>query len=496
MATQKTRLTGNQVKFIRSYLQINNKQQVDYTNRHATIAPIEITLRGIIMGGKYSRPTTLQTQSPVANVPTDTTPAAGETTTASTANIYPSEMKILNLGDSIYEREMLDHVIGDVGEFLPRKDRLAYAVASQRHPDALFGYPEPRNVKITKKLLSAVAYGMESATVNLNPTTDNIFKEDYVNLVTEQSIAELKQSRLHNKVLTEEEQIVAELIEKPVLFAEDLLKQSPEFLLERGDITDCGGRTFQNITAFEYALWAKDFKMLEMMVYCIPNTLDGDEIRAALLKQYNQVKASIEDGGGLTYTLTYNRPNLDTDGIPIKNAAGNWETTSVTERHTENHFDLTRLITAYQDYYTNFVMRTQPQNFACRTKIIGTLQWLLPIHLLQRYWERNRAVFPLSDFTGVFKRKTGVFDSWVSTWHFSLLATELVTDFSLNRINIGSELTLCLVNYAALDRDRLDLRSLRKIDTVSTDQIETKIKLQLTPLRGQTYLRPVQLWMS
>lgn len=109
-------------------------------------------------------------------------------------------------------------VIGVVGENLPPEDRANYGITSRIHRYAIFGTKGERQLKITRKLLSAVAYGMESKAVNVNPQPKD-------------------------------------------LFAEDLLKNSPEFLLERGDIKDWGGRTFKNITAFEYALWAKDFKI-------------------------------------------------------------------------------------------------------------------------------------------------------------------------------------------------------------------------------------------
>ena len=348
-------------------------------------------------------------------------------------------------------------VINTIGEKLTSEDRATnYAMTSSSHRNALYGTHDERTLKITRKLLSAVAYGMESKTVNIpmKPSdTNGLFN--------------------------------------PNLFAEDLLKKSPEFLLERGDITDWGGRTFNHITAFEYALWAKDFKMIEMMLCCIPNTSEGDEIRAALLLQYNQVKAPIYACGGLTYTLTYDQPCLDANDIPIQDAAGNWQTTSVTEIHTENHFDVTPLLTAYKDYETHFNTRTWAQRDACWIKIIGTLQHLLPIHLLQRYCSPDTPFYPLPEFTGVFKRATQFYNIHNHVGWASLLSSSLSTDFSLYR---GSSPRTrggrrFLGEFLGVT-PAFDLAGVRRVDEVSTNEIETKIKQQLTPTaQSQTQLR-------
>lgn len=39
--------------------------------------------------------------------------------------------------------------------------------------------------------------------------------------------------------------------------AQALQAQQPNLLSQRGDVTDYSGRTFKNITAYEYAYWAK-----------------------------------------------------------------------------------------------------------------------------------------------------------------------------------------------------------------------------------------------
>ena len=47
--------------------------------------------------------------------------------------------------------------------------------------------------------------------------------------------------------------------------AASLLDRLPNLSLVQGDITDYSGRTFKNITAYEYAYWARDWHMCDML---------------------------------------------------------------------------------------------------------------------------------------------------------------------------------------------------------------------------------------
>lgn len=333
-------------------------------------------------------------------------------------------------------------VVGVIAEYV---EGGAYGATSRFHQEA----DTSRKQKITKQLLLAVAYGMESEEANVPVKASdagNLFKSHF--------------------------------------YAKELLQKSPEYLLERGDITDWAGRTFKNITAFEYALWAKDFKMIEMMLGCIPETPEGDKIRAQLLEQYKHVTAPTYAGGGLTYTHTYDRPNLDASGIP--DGTG----TSVTKVHTENHFDITPLCDAYQDYDTNFNARTWAQRDAYWTKFIGKLQRLLPVHVLQRYCDPNTPFYPLPQFNSGFKRAAD-FYNYLTDVTSSIFGSSLSSDFALIRPadvpgddgTGGPRRT----PWAWLVLD--DLAAVRQLDEVSTNETKNIIG-QLSQPRHRAGLRP------
>ncbi len=77
-----------------------------------------------------------------------------------------------------------------------------------------------------------------------------------------------------------------------------LLKETIDLLYKKGSITDCSGRKFESISPFEYALWALDKHMWDLMLDCIPKNAKGNEVLAHLQSQYKafkiQVKASEE----------------------------------------------------------------------------------------------------------------------------------------------------------------------------------------------------------
>lgn len=331
--------------------------------------------------------------------------------------------------------------------FLDEPSRQALAATSSSLRYIVFGDEEKRKAQITKQHLLAVSYGMESRAVNSpisSEHTGGLFKSH--------------------------------------LFSEDLLKKSPEFLLESAHVTDWAGRTFkgriteehpegEGITAFQYAVWAKDFKMIEMMIKCLNEANISEEerehIRVELLRQYEQVTILRGQGGGLTYTHTYERPNLDGKGIPQKDAAGNWDCETVTVVvQDENHFDLTPLIKAYEDYERNYKARSWSERDACWIKVIGAMQRLLPVHVLQRYCDPCTHFYPLTDktFHSEFKRSPDFYD-YLNSCYSRLFVSSLSSDYALMHPGDAAAWAREPGLMWVVD----DLKAIRRLDEVSTN---------------------------
>lgn len=76
------------------------------------------------------------------------------------------------------------------------------------------------------------------------------------------------------------------------------LKRNIRLLFYRNEVTDCSGRTFFEISGFEYALWAFDKHMWTLILECIPANEEGKEILGILLMQYNRLREQ-----GVSYRL-------------------------------------------------------------------------------------------------------------------------------------------------------------------------------------------------
>lgn len=96
-----------------------------------------------------------------------------------------------------------------------------------------------------------------------------------------------------------------------MLFEEDM-----SLFYTKSRITDCSGRTFENISGFEYALWALDKHMWTTILECIPQTKEGAWVLQLLKGQYDNLNKK-----GVTYHLngqTITEKHFDFDNTIIK----------------------------------------------------------------------------------------------------------------------------------------------------------------------------------
>jgi TPR repeat protein len=147
--------------------------------------------------------------------------------------------------------------------------------------------------------------------------------------------------------------------------AEALIKKDSKLLLAAGKVTDLSGRTFDNITAFQYALWAMDYHMWTMIQKYLPTE--------AQAKQHTMLESKGTAHG--------------------------------------KHFDLQPLLEAlktYVDKHGTFFFNGVKH----WSKKVGGAQKLLPAHVVNEYCRRDRQFKPCSSkWTSPLPRSRAVFNS-------------------------------------------------------------------------------------
>ncbi|MCL5271754.1 MAG: hypothetical protein M1486_00180 [Gammaproteobacteria bacterium] len=150
---------------------------------------------------------------------------------------------------------------------------------------------------------------------------------------------------------------------------EQLLKTSPELMIEKATFTDFSGRTFSNISAFEFVLWALDARyMIDMMFRCLPKDETGLNLAGKLEEQYYNHQEQ-----GVAYTL-------------------NGRTTN------EKHFNFSHLTDALQTYVDNYNNWDSTERKEWWCIVVGNAQCYVPAHAIQHYCDRNVPFYPLPKF--------------------------------------------------------------------------------------------------
>ncbi|WP_207385702.1 hypothetical protein, partial [Legionella israelensis] len=152
--------------------------------------------------------------------------------------------------------------------------------------------------------------------------------------------------------------------------AKAMLKTDINLLLKKECVTDYSGRTFEKVSAFQYALWAMDSHMWQMMLECLQEAANegnddlAEEIRTALLAQYQEVQDK-----GLHYTLN------DKDRTRVEG---------------EHHFNFQPLLGALATYVQHFSQWKRPQREEHWCRKVGGAQRLIPAHVAQEYCRSDR----------------------------------------------------------------------------------------------------------
>ena len=138
-----------------------------------------------------------------------------------------------------------------------------------------------------------------------------------------------------------------------------------ELLLIRTNVTDYSGRTFNHITAYEYAYWSKDMAMCRIL-----DTHMDCTARARTIESIEAIKRR-----GLTYTQ---------HGIVHSGS---------------KHFDFTPLQTAYVQYLALYQLRPANTNLKTAWFAIGLMQREVPAWVAQQYCHDSRCPEKLSFYS-------------------------------------------------------------------------------------------------
>lgn len=134
--------------------------------------------------------------------------------------------------------------------------------------------------------------------------------------------------------------------------AESMLQVAPQLATLAGDLTDCAGRKFKQITGFQYAIWALDYHMWTM------------------IKKYLDINAARSQMAGLS--------------------TGSWVSTHGTQVTWQPL--ITALETCARDY-----TKYSDKDFCQK---IGGAQLLLPAHVISEYCHPTRSFAPIPKWTG------------------------------------------------------------------------------------------------
>lgn len=156
---------------------------------------------------------------------------------------------------------------------------------------------------------------------------------------------------------------------------EKILNIQPGLLLKRGAVTDGAGRTFHDVSSFQYALWALDAHMWVMMMNYLAQEEQAKVMKAQLFKQFEEVETR-----GLTYQLM---------GQDFK----------------KKYFDFNPIINALEAYVEFFEIWTVEKKIHhwC-TQVGGAQRWDgkndgFPAHVWDEIFRIDRTFYPTPNFS-------------------------------------------------------------------------------------------------
>jgi hypothetical protein len=234
--------------------------------------------------------------------------------------------------------------------------------------------------------------------------------------------------------------------------AEMILMEDPTLLLEKGEVTDYSGRAFKGITAFQYALWALDRHMWDMIL----KYLSPEEAAKQLRDHVDNKKGYKEIHG--------------------------------------NYYDFAPLTDALQTYVNNFDNWTDDQKIKHWCKVVGGAQFLAPAHVANEYCRTDRSFDPTPTFNEEKLPRSLTFYNYLifgnSHWYSPAADSCLGLDFAVFRRAARQVCTWGGHGSTAWTRLAVDLAAVAALCKVRTGELTELKQLLLNPAQAPEELNP------
>jgi hypothetical protein len=252
-----------------------------------------------------------------------------------------------------------------------------------------------------------------------------------------------------------------------------MLAKDNSLFYRKGKVTDCSGRTFENISGFEYALWALDKHMWTAILDCIPQDQEGNKIRQLLKGQYDNL-----DKKSITYIL---------NGETITEQHFDFENTIIKELQMQIN-----MINAVKEKVINIYSDAKKEDLNAISKQwcedVRRAQKLFPMHVVYEYCSDElfssepEFISQPNSSTKIFNCLTNEYENWFSvdseqeSWSFSGKPVAIYRSLAAQRGQKGACAgSDCFTQYWASN----DLSFIQKLYRVRTnDFINLKSQLE------------------
>ena len=243
--------------------------------------------------------------------------------------------------------------------------------------------------------------------------------------------------------------------------ADAMLKEYPELMLAFGDVTDYSGRTFKNITGYDYSYWAMDKHMCRMLEAHMDNAT-----KPVMLQRIDAMEKN-----GLTYEQL---------GVLVKHS---------------KYFDFTPLIRALKYYLTHYNDWLDTSDWlAMRTAWmdVGLAQCDMVIHVANEYLYPHRSFFYRPTFNEETLPRSLIFYTFAKKPYPYTLFPLIISDLEGLGVDIaliGNQARGCDWMGEVSDREVFnDLMAIVHLEKVRTADLTESRKNLLTRTRGQEFI--------